>query len=317
MTAYETLVEAAKTTTFSTQRSAAEYLQSHGFSWPKAQKAAQRWWTETHSAPAPPPSPSFLNGLNTIWSDDCSSPTPVESKRWGLYSMQRKDGVQVASTVVTDIAAGRFVQHASGGPNNKPYYEFYAPQGDTIWSDGGRGRSELSYAGSGYGGSSPGGTIWFHEGNRRVFRFAVRLPSPWDVNAGGWRILSQWKVNEGYGNPDLPYPAIVAEQINGKLGITYNGESVPRVTLPNPITANVWINLAYDITFSSDSSKGKAKMYADRNLDGVYEEESPTYYGKTMAKDTNGSEIPAQFMSGLYEGTGGDRLHKADHIISG
>ena len=95
----------------------------------------------------PPAGPPFLNGLHQIWADDASQPDPVQANRWGEYACQRKDGQEQKSHSVAELAPGRFTEHPMGGPHGKPYYTFYAPQGDNIWTPGTAGRCELAYPG--------------------------------------------------------------------------------------------------------------------------------------------------------------------------
>src|SRR3954447_6860904 len=149
------------------------------------------------SAPAAPP---FLNGLTRRRSDDASVANPVESGRWDLYSCGRNDGRQLTSTLLSDLVSGRFSRSSSCGPGNKPYYHFYAPSGDNKWTSGSAGRCELSYPvgdpGNAPPHAGPPNAYMFYEGRRAVTMFSVRLPSGWNVNAPGFRVIAQWKQNE-------------------------------------------------------------------------------------------------------------------------
>ena len=46
-----------------------------------------------------------------------------------------------------------------------------------------------------------------------------------------------------------------------------------------------WVNIAIDITFSTDPSQGKITWYFDHNLDGVYEYQSPTWTTQTSGNE--------------------------------
>ena len=144
----------------------------------------------------PPTTPPFLDGLTKLWFDDASSQTPVEQGKYSGYAMQRKDGAQVTSTCFCDIVPSRFVQHPTGGPHGMPYYTFYAPQGDNIWTPGTRGRSELSIAETPqntnfcqHHDTSPDNAVYFCPGHRYVTLFSIRLPTSWNLNPGSWRGL--------------------------------------------------------------------------------------------------------------------------------
>ena len=67
--------------------------------------------------------------------------------------------------------------------------------------------------------------------------------------------------------------------------------------------------MAIDMTFST-GSQGTMTYYFDRNLDGIYEYQSPTYVGQTLGTK-NGQPVHQQYMSGLYEAVGGDTLDRA------
>ena len=81
-----------------------------------------------------------------------------------------------------------------GGPLGKPYYTFYAPQGDNIWTPGTAGRCELAYPGPNFS-TTPDRTdprrVWFSEGDHRVILFSTRVPVGWDINASNWRGVGQ------------------------------------------------------------------------------------------------------------------------------
>lgn len=273
--------------------------------------------------PTPPPTgtPAFLTGLSKQFSDDCSVPDPVASIKWCLYSAQRKDGVESSTQYphnATELAPGRFQQLMSGGPNNKPYYRFYAPQGDNMWTPGTSGRSELGYPKGSPGNepSHPGppGAFFFYEGRHHVIMFSTRLPSPWDVNAGSWRVLHQWKQNEWVDTGGVS-PCLALEQRAGNYILTNFGGPI---IWSMPATAGVWVNWAFDITFSSDPAKGKVKVYADTNLDGTYDYASSGWTGKTLfPRPGGGTGVEAMWSNGCYEGVGGDTCDHSNYSIWG
>src|SRR3954453_795007 len=156
----------------------------------KHRRCAGNGKSKSKNASTTPANAPFLKGLTRRWSDDASVANPVESDRWDLYSCQRKDGQQSSSTFANELVPGRFSRVSSGGPGNKPYYHFYAPQGDNIWTPGSAGRCELSYPvgdpGNAPPHSGPPGAYMFDEDRRAVTMFSVRLPSDLNVNAPGW-----------------------------------------------------------------------------------------------------------------------------------
>src|SRR5882757_8210792 len=127
----------------------------------------------------------FLHGLTKAWGDDASRSNPVESGRWDLYSCQRRDGQQSSSTSASELVPGRFSQFSSGGPNNKRYYHFYAPQGDNIWTPGSAGRCELGYPVVDPG-NAPALALEQRSGNWMITSFGG--PTIWSMpaSAGGW-----------------------------------------------------------------------------------------------------------------------------------
>lgn len=258
--------------------------------------------------------PPFLQGLTKAWGDDASRSNPVESGRWDLYSCQRKDGQQSSSTSVNDLQPGRFSQFSSGGPGNKPYYHFYAPQGDNIWTPGSAGRCELSYPvgdpGNAPPHTGPPGAYFFYEGRRAVTMFSVRLPSGWDVNAPSWRVIAQWKQNEWVDTGGVS-PALALEQRSGNWIMTSFGGPI---IWSMPASAGSWVNFAFDITYSGNASNGRVKVYADTNNDGTYEYSSSTWTGRTLFQQ-NGTGVESVYINGLYEGVGGDSIDKADMSI--
>jgi Polysaccharide lyase/Divergent InlB B-repeat domain len=265
-----------------------------------------------------PSSPPFLQGLTKRWSDDASRSNPVESGRWDLYSCQRKDGQQSSSTSVNDLQPGRFSQLSSGGPGNKPYYRFNAPQGDNVWTPGSAGRCELSYPvgdpGNAPAHTGPPGAYFFYEGRRAVTMFSVRLPSSWNVNAPSWRVISQWKQNEWVDTGGVS-PALALEQRSGNWIMTsFGGPTIWSQPATGAWGTGNWINLAFDITYSANSSVGKVKVYADTNGDGTYEYASSTWTGQTLFPK-NGTGVESVFINGLYEGVGGDSIDKGEASI--
>ena len=261
-----------------------------------------------------PSNPPFLQGLTKRWSDDASRSNPVESGRWAAYSCQRKDGQQSSSTSVNELQPGRFSQVSSGGPGNKPYYRFSAPQGDNVWTPGSSGRCELSYPTGDPGNApphaGPPGAYFFYEGRRAVTMFSVRLPSGWDVNAPSWRVIAQWKQNEWVDTGGVS-PALALEQRSGNWMMTsFGGPTIWSM----PASAGRWVNFAFDITYSGNASNGRVKVYADTNMDGTYEYASGTWTGRTLFQQ-NGTGVESAYINGLYEGVGGDSIDKADMSI--
>src|SRR5882757_6891879 len=256
----------------------------------------------------------FLHGLTKAWGDDASRSNPVESGRWDLYSCQRRDGQQSSSTSASELVPGRFSQFSSGGPGNKPYYHFYAPQGDNVWTPGSAGRCELSYPvgdpGNAPAHTGPPGAYMFYEGRRAVTMFSVRLPSGWDVNAPSWRVIAQWKQNEWVDTGGVS-PALALEQRGGNWIMTnFGGPTIWSM----PATAGSWVNFAFDITYSGNASNGRVKVYADTNMDGTYEYSSSTWTGRTLFQQ-NGTGVESAYFNGLYEGVGGDTIDKTDMSI--
>lgn len=301
----------------------------------RAANVVTEWWGPAHQTPAPTPTPtptpeptptptptpsqpSFLSGLSKQWSDDCSQADPVAAGRWCMATMQRQDGNQVSTEGgMSAIASGRFAQHGSGGPQNKPYYSFHSPQGDNIWSQGTVGRSELAYvrgrnvpAGQTYRGPASG-AFFFYEGRRHVILVSLRLPSGWDVNRTGWRVLNQWKQNEW--GPPGGSPPLALEQKRGQWVLcNFGGGGVLDIA---PAKVGQWTNFAFDVSFSADPAKGKVTVYVDANDDGAYELDR-SWSGKNMFA-SGGQTVESTWIKGCYEETGGDTVEQANHQIWG
>lgn len=268
--------------------------------------------TKVVVVPPPPAKPPFLKDTIVQWSDPCSSGTPVEDGRWSLYPMGRKDGQQASSTKISEIKPGRFTQ-IPNGPGGKPAYRFATATGDNIWTPGNAGRSELSYPVGSPGGSIPAhsgpasGAFFFFEGRRHVLMFTVELSPQWNVNAPDWRLVNQWKQNEWADQQGLS-PALALEQRGGEWIITQKGGPI---IWRMPAVAPSVTRFAADITFSSDPSKGRLRMYADKDGDGVYEYASSTFSGATLA----GYE--STWHTGCYEKNAGDFLIQNGYSING
>ena len=140
------------------------------------------------------------------------------------------------------------------------------------------------------------------------------MPVGWDINASNWRGVGQVKVDEDIGSDQL-YPALGLSQYNGSWSISNFG-AIGQLQVSAAGDVGNWVNIAIDITFSTDPSQGKITWYFDHNLDGIYEYQSPTWTTQTLATK-NGQPVHEQYMTGLYEGTGGDSLDLADMSIWG
>lgn len=256
-------------------------------------------------APPPPTAPAFLDNTTRLWSDDCSQVDPTP--RWGEISMQRKDGVQSPSYKMSEIEPGRFQQFPSGGPGNKPYYRFTAPQGDNIWTPSPAGRSELSLQNQ-----------WFYEGQRRITLVAIRLPA--QEYPFTWNTLLQFKQNEGK-NWTGGSPALAFEQWGGEWKIRTFGRDdwVPWHIPCLAAHRGKWLRFAFDITYSSDWTKGSLKVYGDLDGDGLYEYESATVALQTLLQQQlgGGPGIESHVRAGLYIGQGGYYVEEGDFSIHG
>lgn len=311
----------------------------------------------------PPPAAGGLtlatitSGLTLLWSDNCSAADPLVAEKWSIAPMQSVDdtgeSIQYPQTLSSPHAmsttpAPRFVQHSSGGATGGGYYHFFAPSGDNVFSDGGRGRSSLDYPKFDPG-SSPahigpeGGTdnIGFaYEGRRTVTCYATRLPSAtWDLASTiDWRVLYQWKRNEWYTVSDpSDSPALDIEQkryLGNDLYMMRNlGTTAPLWSVSSTGTADDWVRWAVDITFSQSTGTGKFRVYMDFDNDGFYEYDSGDITGvQTLSSGSEVDEtglsgpIAARFPAagiesfysiGVYEADGGDSADFSDHAIYG
>lgn len=303
---------------------------------------------------------TIATGLTLKWSDNCSAADPLSAGKWSLAPVQTVDNtgsaIEYPATLSSPHAmsttpSARFLRTASGGATGAGWYKFFAPAGDNIFSDGGRGRASIDYPRFDPG-SSPAhigpeggsnGIGFAYEGRRTITAFATRLPSAtWSLtSATDWRLLSQWKRNEWYNvsSPD-DSPALDLEQKlypqsggTAKYMIRNLGITAPIWSVTAVGTADAWVRWAFDITWSQSTGTGKVRVYADFNNDGIYEYDSGTISGiQTLSSGSDviesglaapiAARFPAEgiesfFSIGVYEADGGDTANFSDLAIYG
>lgn len=267
-----------------------------------ALKAAHAQLAVKKRAPAPPPTPSFLDGLTKRWSDDCSSPDLLA--RWTRVTAQRLDGQQASSTSLASLAPGRITQVPGAGIGGKDARQFHCEPTDTVWTPGTAGRSEANLL-------SP----MFHEGERWVTMVDMR--PDFDVDRGGgpndWRVLFQMKQDESLNWAVAP---MLTLECRGGAWVLVN---YWHDRWDCAAKRGIWTRWAFDVTYSADPSKGRVQVHADLDGDGTYEEVSPLMTMQTLLAQQSGvgPGIPSDVRTGIYEGIGGDTVQQADYQVWG
>lgn len=286
---------------------------------------------------------SITSGLTQFWSDNVANSDPLSIGKYHGASVQTVDNtgnaIEYPDTLSSPHAmsttpAPRITYSASGGAVSGGNYLFFAPAGDNIYSDGGRGRSSLDYPRYDPGSSpahigpeSGSNNIgFFYEGRRVITSFSMKLHSSWNLNPPiDWRVLTQWKRNEWYNVTDpQDSPILALEQKNGNYYMIQSGASIPGGALWTHSaagTVDVWVRWVFDILFKQ--SGGSIRVYADFDNNGVYEYDSGPITGvATLSPGSNvnetglpgpvaarfpGEGIESFFSQGVYEAAGGDR----------
>jgi hypothetical protein len=222
--------------------------------------------------------------LSTLRADPAENPNPL-----GLWN---------------EVAAqndSRHQQFSSGGPSGGSFRRLTVHNGDNYWGE----RAELGYNSRLNGLGAPWGTFFlYHEGQRRVTDFWMRLPSSFPVNANTWQVVMQMKqtgpiANNG-GTPVLALEArqgkwvLVQADTPGPGGYTHEVWSTPA-------TVGQWTHISLDVTYSPNPSQGKVQMT-------VGDVASPTFTTFTQKYETApgsqglspGDAIPSHLRMGIY-----------------
>jgi hypothetical protein len=159
------------------------------------------------------------------------------------------------------------------------------------------------------GTQTSGAFALYNKGDRKITFFSQRYGAAFDPSVGTWQVVFQQKQAQPYsGNGPVDGAPAIELQIHGnKLHIANFWSTKWSTAAPR---LGAWIRYALDVTYSSDASVGKIRLYADLNADGDWNdagEVSPIISAPTLAYTTTsayglnaGDAIPGHPRIGLY-----------------
>jgi hypothetical protein len=229
----------------------------------------------------PPPDPS---GLSLLRADDAANSDPLPL--WNQICAQDNS---------------RATWSATGGPDNGPYRRLTVLDGDNYSGE----RAELAYNARLGGLGAPWGTFFLYQtGQRRVTSYDMRLPTDFPINTNTWQVVTQMKQTGPSANSGGT-PVLALEAREGRWVLTQSdspgASSDTHELWSTPATLNSWTHISWDVTYSSDPTKGKVQITAG----GV---QSPTFTTYTQKYEISpgsqglnpGDPIPSHLRMGLY-----------------
>jgi hypothetical protein len=165
------------------------------------------------------------------------------------------------------------------------------------------------------GDPSPGPTVFYEEGDRRITYMSFRLPTGFPMSNDWWQVVMQMKqtgpANNSGGTPVLSLNAYNGRWRLRKSNSVESGSDTIEIWSVAASTG-VWTRFAFDVKYSQDSSQGWVKVYVDLNNDGDFadtDETSGTIATYTLKRETAGSSgdglaqgdsIPSHLRTGIY-----------------
>jgi hypothetical protein len=195
--------------------------------------------------------------------------------------------------------------------NNDSYRELRVIDGDDFYGE----RCELGRNERRYGENGGSGTFaLYQEGQHRITFISYRLPDTFPLSTTTWQVVTQMKQTQPSNNAGGT-PVISLEVRDTKWTLVQStsagvGEDT-RILWSAPASRNTWTRFAFDMIYSSDSSRGSIKVYVDLNNDGDaldVNEQSPVIQTYTQKYETSpssigltaGDTIPSHLRIGLY-----------------
>ena len=165
------------------------------------------------------------------------------------------------------------------------------------------------------GDPSPGPTVFYSEGVRRITYISLRVPTGLPLTLDRWQVVMQMKQT-GPADNSGGTPVLAMHVYNGRWRLQ-RSDSVDASGSTSEIwsaaaAAGVWTRFAFDVTYSKDPSVGTVKVYADLNNDGDFAdsgETSGTIAGYTLKREiagttadglAQGDSIPSHLRTGIY-----------------
>ena len=190
---------------------------------------------------------------------------------------------------------------ASGGPSNGPFRRLSVLDGDDYWGE----RAELGYNSWQNGLGAPWGTFFvYFSGQRRVTSYDMRLPTDFPINTNSWQVVTQMKQTGPSANSGGT-PVLALEAREGRWVLTQSASpgasSDGHELWSTPATLGAWTHISWDVTYSTDPSKGKVQLT-------VGSVQSPTFTTYTEKYEVSpgssalkpGDPIPSHLRMGIY-----------------
>ena len=246
----------------------------------------------------PPPASGCVPGPCTvIASDTAENPNPLPF--WGAIDCANP------TRYSTPQSGGDPHLTAAGKPQgNIAYRRTTVFDGDDFYGE----RCELGRN------DKYGPVAFYHEGERTVTYFSLRLPPSFPLGVFAWQGgMQQKQAQESDGGGGVPILSLGA--YFGRWRI-FNSDPGPdnedTEFWSAPAQQNVWTRWAWDVTNSQHASLGRFKAYVDLNADGDWAdagEQSPQFSFPTLkyevaGDDTDGllpgDSIPGHLRMGIY-----------------
>jgi hypothetical protein len=202
---------------------------------------------------------------------------------------------------VDAASASRHQQFSSGGPDGGAFRRMTVQDGDNSWGE----RAELGYNSRLNGLGAPWGTFFlYHEGQRRVTDFSMRLPSSFPINTPKWQVVMQMKQSGPSANSGGT-PVLALEAREGRWVLTQSTSAGPSSNThelwSTPATLGKWTDVSLDVTYSPNPSVGKVQI----TVDGVSSPAISTYTQKYEIAPAGqglvaGGAIPSHLRMGIY-----------------
>jgi Polysaccharide lyase len=234
---------------------------------------------------------SGMPGCATLLNDPASNPDALSI--WGRYDCQTSSRHQL-------ISGGADTHPLATGSahGNDSFRRLTVVDGDDFYGE----RCEL-----GYNNWERGPTTLYHEGERRITYFSLRLPNNYPLSSTRWQVVMQMKQTHPADGGDGA-PIIELDAKGGRWRLINSWNEVWSV----PAQLNRWTRFAFDMRYSQDPGKASMKVYVDLNGDGDSadaNEQSPTFNVPTLKREISGTSsdgldagesIPSHLRLGPY-----------------